>query len=143
MVTKQFARAIAVICAIVTLVACASTTESLYQQIGGEQTIEEITENFVYEIEYDPVILEYFAGSDIERFKQKLSEQLCMVTNGPCEYTGDSMSQVHGGMNITESHFNRTVDLLINAMNKAGVSHRHQNRILAELAPMRKDMLYK
>ncbi len=143
MVTKQFARAVGLLCAITTLLACASSTPSLYQQIGGEQTVTEITDNFVYEIEYDPIILEYFAGSDIARFKEKLSEQLCMVTDGPCDYTGDSMSQVHGGMNITEAHFNRTVDLLINAMNKAGVSHRHQNLILAELAPMREDMLYR
>lgn len=125
------------------LIACASTEESLYNEIGGAPKVAEIVDNFIYEIEYDPVILAYFEGSDIERFRTKLTEQLCMVTNGPCNYTGDSMERVHGGMNITEADFNRTVDLLINAMNKAGVSHRHQNRILSELAPMRDQMLYK
>ncbi|WP_414827625.1 group I truncated hemoglobin [Alteromonas sp. H39] len=127
----------------VAIASCASTSDSLYNDIGGEAKVAEIVDNFIYEIEYDPTILAYFEGSDIDRFRTKLIEQLCMVTDGPCSYSGDTMEQVHGGMNITETDFNRTVDLLINAMNKAGVSHRHQNRILAELAPMRSQMLYK
>ncbi len=122
---------------------CASTSDSLYTEIGGENKVAEIVDNFIYEIEYDPIILAYFEGSDIGRFRTKLIEQLCMVTGGPCSYSGDSMEQVHGGMNITETDFNRTVDLLISAMNRADVSHRHQNRILAQLAPMRSQMLYK
>ncbi|MCW8109864.1 group 1 truncated hemoglobin [Alteromonas ponticola] len=127
---------------LLTLSACTATHSSLYQQLGGAHKIAEIVENFVYEIEYDPQILPYFEGSNIDRFKQKLTEQICFLSGGPCEYTGDSMTQVHTGMNITEAHFNRTVDLLINAMNKANVSHRLQNQLLAKLAPTRKEMLY-
>lgn len=132
---------VCVVC--VGLAACASTSDSLYKDIGGEAKVAEIVDNFIYEIEYDPIILSYFEGSDIARFRAKLIEQLCMVTGGPCSYSGDTMEQVHGGMSITETDFNRTVDLLINAMTKADVSHTHQNRILAELAPMRSQMLYK
>ncbi len=140
MVIRRFIQ-IFLLCAGIT--SCASTSDSLYNDIGGESKVAEIVDNFIYEIEYDPVILAYFEGSDIARFRTKLTEQICMVTDGPCSYSGDTMEQVHGGMNITEADFNRTVDLLINAMNKAGVSHRHQNQILAELAPMRSQMLYK
>ncbi|MEW9796751.1 group I truncated hemoglobin [Alteromonas sp. CYL-A6] len=122
---------------------CASTSTTLYNELGGAPTIDAIVDNFIYEIEYNPTILKYFEGSDIARFKEKLTEQLCMVSDGPCSYTGDTMEQVHGGMQITEAHFNLTVDLLINAMNKADVPHRLQNQLLAELAPMRGQMLYK
>ena len=122
---------------------CVSNNESLYDSLGGKPTVAEIVENFIDEIQYDQTILAYFEGSDIERFRRKLEEQICAVSNGPCTYTGDTMEQVHAGMAITERDFNRTVDLLINAMNKAGVSHRLQNRLLARLAPMREDMLYK
>lgn len=127
------------------LSACASNSgsRSVYEQLGGQQKVEEIVQNFVTEIEYDPVILAYFKGADIDRFIEKLSEQICQRTGGPCEYTGDTMEQVHGGMNITESHFNRTVDLLINAMNKADVPHTLQNKVLKALAPTRDDILYK
>lgn len=126
-----------------TLSGCASKTPSVYQQLGGEQKVAEIVDNFVTEIEFDAQILPYFEGSDIDRFKDKLEEQICSLTGGPCSYSGDSMEQVHSGMNITEQHFNRTVDLLINAMSKANVSHQMQNSVLKVLAPTRDDMLYK
>ena len=128
---------------ILVLGGCASNSESLYDSLGGKPTVAEIVDNFIDEIQYDQTILPYFEGSDIDRFRRKLEEQICAVSNGPCTYTGDTMEQVHAGMAITERDFNRTVDLLINAMNKAGVSHRLQNRLLARLAPMREDMLYK
>lgn len=65
----------------------------------------------------------------------------CVNTGGDCKYTGNSMVQVHTGMNISEADFNRTVELLINAMTKAGVSHPMQNRILEKLAPMRANII--
>ena len=121
---------------------CAINQTSVYQQLGGEPKVNEIVENFVIEIEKDAVILAYFEGANIDRFVDKLSEQICQRTGGPCDYSGDTMQQVHAGMNISETDFNRTVDLLINAMNKAGVSHRLQNKVLAALAPTRDEMLY-
>ncbi|WJG09077.1 group 1 truncated hemoglobin [Aliiglaciecola sp. LCG003] len=121
---------------------CATQQQTVYQQLGGSDKVAEIVDNFVTEIEYDPIILGYFEGSDIDRFKKKLTEQICVLTGGPCQYSGDTMEQVHQGMNITEGHFNRTVDLLIKAMDKAEVSHPMQNQVLKVLAPTRKDMLY-
>lgn len=123
--------------------ACVNSKTSLYQEVGGEKKIEEIVNNFVREIEYDQAILPYFSGSNINRFKEKMTEQICNLTAGPCEYTGDSMAQVHSGMNITETDFNRTVELFINAMTESNVPHTTQNKILKKLAVMRKDIIYK
>lgn len=127
---------------LISLSGCASNQTSVYEQLGGQTKVNEIVDNFVAEIEFDATILAYFEGSNIDRFKEKLAEQICQRTGGPCEYTGDSMEQVHSGMNITESHFNRTVDLIISAMDKAGVPHRLQNKVLHALAPTRDEMLY-
>lgn len=130
---------------ILLLSGCASQTseQTLYQEMGGQEKINEIVENFVTEIEYDDEILPYFEGSDIDRFIAKFSEQICALSGGPCTYSGDDMEKVHAGMNISESHFNQTVDLLINAMDKANVPHTTQNKLLAKLATMRNLMLYR
>ena len=116
--------------------------DSLYDQLGGQPAIEKIVDNFIEEISFDPQIVTHFKDTNIDRLRTKLIEKLCNVSGGPCEYTGDSMEQVHHKMNITEAEFNRTVDLLINAMNKAGVNLRTQNRLLARLAPLREDIIY-
>ena len=125
------------------LSACSTTSEqSVYAQMGGQQKVEEVVDNFITEIEFDPVIYEYFKDSNIDRFREKLIEHVCHLTGGPCEYSGDTMVQVHTGMDITETDFNRGVDLFINAMDKAQISHPIQNKVLAILAKTRKEMLY-
>ena len=93
--------------------ACASLSNTVYQDLGGHSKIEAIVNNLIVEIEKDPIIFEYFKESDVERFRTKLTEHICFHTRGPCEYTGDDMKRVHDGMNMTESDFNRDVDLLI------------------------------
>lgn len=123
--------------------ACASHQQSsLYQQIGGQQTVEQLSDAFIAEIQYDKQTLSFFLDSDIDRFRSKFIEHICATIDGPCEYTGDNMTQVHKGMNITEADFNRVVELLINAMTKVDIPHRLQNQILARLAPMRGEMIY-
>ena len=45
-------------------------------------------------------------------------------------------------MNITEADFNLTVDLFINAMNKANVHHTVQNKLINRMTHTREQMLY-
>lgn len=125
------------------LTSCATRQGSVYEQIGGEAKVAQIADYFIDELQYDKRILSFFLDSDIDRFREKLSEHICVHIGGPCTYTGDDMVKVHTGMNITEADFNRVVELLINAMNRAEVPHRLQNQVLARFAPMRGDMIYR
>ncbi|MEP7729383.1 group I truncated hemoglobin [Marinomonas primoryensis] len=128
------------------LVACAAPSKapkSLYEEIGGQATIEAITNNFIKEVSFNETIYRYFEKTNIKRFREKFNEHLCVSTGGPCTYTGDTMLKVHQGQKINETDFNTTVDLLVSAMAKAGLTYPQQNRVLKVLAPMRDDMLYK
>lgn len=122
--------------------ACTNTHLTIYQQLGGQPKVEEIVDNFIAEIEFDPMMYEHFKDSNIDRFREKLSEHICMLTGGPCEYTGDGMQQVHAGMNISESEFNHSVDLFIKAMTTADIPHTIQNRILAVMIHTQDQIIY-
>ena len=124
------------------LFACASQSRSVYQQIGGAKVMAQIVDNFIAEIKQDDIMLSYFRGADVARFREKMNEHLCQLAGGGCTYTGDSMEEVHIGMNLTETHFNHGVDLFIRAMEKAGVPHRQQNKLLAVMVPTRDQMIY-
>ncbi len=124
------------------LSSCASTHSTLYQEIGGAPKISQITDNLIYEISFNEDVAEYFKNTNIDRFREKLNEHLCLVVDGPCKYTGDSMFDVHKGMQINESHFNKTVELLIIAMTQADIPHTTQNKVLARLVPMRSEITY-
>ena len=86
-----------------------ATAANYYEELGGQNGVEEIVDNFINEISFDPDIVTFFEGTDINRLREKLIEQFCMESGGPCEYTGDSMRDVHTGMNISKGQFNRIV----------------------------------
>lgn len=128
---------------ILLLPACSSVSNSsLYEELGGEQGVEAIVDGFLYQLGEDDRIIDFFAESNIDRFREKLIEQICELSGGPCEYTGDSMIDSHRGMNISEAHFNALVEDLILAMEAEQVPTPAQNRLLALLAPMHDDIRF-
>jgi len=125
------------------LTACVSTSETtLYNKLGGEEGVNNIVENLIQEIGQDEQIFHYFAEARVSRFRENLIEHFCAISDGPCQYTGDNMVDIHTGMDINESDFNHMVDLLINAMNTEGIPHRIQNQLIARLAPLREEIIY-
>lgn len=116
---------------------------SLFKALGGREGVNNIAGRFIYEIGEDAVIREYFAETDLDRFYEKFSEQLCQISGGGCSYSGDTMIESHTNMDVNEADFNRTVDLLINAMEYHHIPHPVQNRLLKQLAPMRADIIYR
>ncbi|WP_038051160.1 group 1 truncated hemoglobin [Thioalkalivibrio sp. ALJ1] len=116
--------------------------DRLFQQLGGMGGIDLIVEELLVEISRDLRIVEQFAETNVERFRRLLVEQICDISGGPCEYSGDSMELVHGGMEITEAEFNALVENLITAMDTARVPLAAQNRLLRKLAEMRSDIIH-
>ena len=70
-------------------------------------------------------------------------EQPCMLADGPCADTGDSMQQVHTGINIGETEFNHGVVLFVYTMDEADAPRNMQNRLLREIAKTRDQMIYR
>ena len=121
----------------------AAHADDYYQELGGKEGVEKIVDNFINEISFDQDIVTFFEGTDITRLREKLIEQFCHESGGPCEYTGDSMKDVHAGMKITKAQFNRVVELLQAAMDDAGTPQTAQNRLIRSLAPMRPDIIHR
>jgi hemoglobin len=51
------------------------------------------------------------------------------------------MNKVHQDMDIDRAAFNRLVEVLQDAMNAKGIPFTDQNRLLARLAPMHRDIV--
>ena len=101
------------------LMGCANKAPpTLYYQIGGNAGIEKLIDSFINQIGNDEQVFHYFEHTNIAHFRQGFILHMCMLTDGPCKYSyaGDSMVDIHTGMNITEKDFNHVVDLLVNAM---------------------------
>jgi hemoglobin len=91
----------------------------------------------------DPRVAPFFANTNITRFRDKLTEYLCVIADGPCEYTGDTMEESHTGLGIDEASFNAGVEGFERAMTNLHVPLPAQNRLLARLAPKRKTIIHR
>jgi hemoglobin len=143
MLSNIFHKSLPVLTLTVLLSACSGTQhqENLYTALGGEAGVAQIADNFIMEIANDERVIAYFEDSNVERFRQFFIEHLCMLTDGPCEYTGDSLIDTHVGMNVTEAAFNAIVEDLMAAMNKADIAISSQNRLLARMAALREQII--
>lgn len=116
--------------------------DNLYLALGGEEGVRVITENFIRQIARDDRVIDHFEDSSVERFREKMHEHLCLVADGPCVYTGDTMVDTHTGMGVTEGDFNAIVEDMMAALTEAGVPIGTQNRLLARLAEFYSEIVY-
>lgn len=114
---------------------------TLFEQIGGESRMRAVVEDFVTIMESDDRINFTFANSDLAKFKQLLYEQLCELTKGPCQYTGRDMRSSHEKLNVDDAMFNALAEDLYIAFERQHVPYRLQNRVVAMLAPMQRDIV--
>ncbi len=116
--------------------------DNLYLALGGEEGVRVITENFIRQIAGDDRVIDHFEDSSVQRFREKMHEHLCLVADGPCVYTGDTMVDTHTGMGVTEGVFNAIVEAMMAALTEAGVPIGTQNRLLARLAEFYSEIVY-
>lgn len=114
---------------------------TLYEELGGQPVITALADQFIMEIAYDNRVLPRFMDSNVERFREKIIEHFCWIADGPCLYTGDTMLQVHAGMDISSGEFNAVVEDLIAAMDKTGIAVGTQNKLLDRLARLRPEIM--
>jgi hemoglobin len=126
------------------LAACASSGQNLlYKQLGAQQGVTNIVDAMLKIVLADDRIKDGFKDTNMTRLRRTLIEQFCVVSGGPCTYSGDPMKEVHQGLGINSAGFNALVEDLQSAMDMNGVPSRYQNRLLAKLAPMHRDIVTK
>ena len=128
--------------------ASAAASTSLHARLGGTAAIATVVDAFVANVAGDARINARFARvagdtAAMRQFKQKLVDQICAGTGGPCTYTGLDMKATHQGMGITDADFDALVEDLVKALDGAGVPQNEKDELLAILGPMRADMVIK
>jgi len=108
---------------------------------GGKDGIRRISDMTVELSINDPRIADIFRNQDHVRLRRTLFEQFCYILNAGCKYTGRDMRSTHKDMGTQMADLNALVENLQSAMTQEGVSFANQNRFLAKLAPMKKDVV--
>lgn len=115
--------------------------EAMVRAFHGREGIDRIVDSFVDRNVADPRITDIFKGQDLVRLRRTLKEQFCYILNGGCDYTGRDMKSSHKDLGLQQADMGALVENLQAAMRKEGVSFAAQNRFLAKLAPMKRDVV--
>ena len=112
----------------------------VYREFGEIAGLNALMDDFMVILLADVRTRPFFADADQVAIKKHLAEQFCVILGGPCTYSGRDMKSSHKGLDIGRGHFNALVEDLQMAMDKRGISFRAQNKLLAKLAPMHREI---
>ena len=115
--------------------------DALYQSLGGQSGLNRLIDDFMLRLLADPRMNPFFKDVDQPHVKAQLVAQFCEVTGGPCKLKGPDMKKVHSGFDINKANFNALVEVLQQSMDAQGIAFSAQNRLLAQLAPMHRDII--
>ena len=120
-----------------------SDDTGIYKEFGEKAGLVTIMDDFMVNLLKDPRTRASFEKSDQKHIKEQLVDQFCYILNGPCEYKGAKMKPIHANVGVNRESFNALVEQLQFAMDKNNVPFRAQNKLLAVLAPMHRDIITK
>ncbi|RZJ43160.1 MAG: group 1 truncated hemoglobin, partial [Brevundimonas sp.] len=112
-----------------------------YDAFHGADGVARIVDGFVGRNLADPRIMGQFAATDQVRLKRTLREQFCYILGGGCAYTGRDMPSSHAQLGSQPADMAAIVENLQAAMADERVPFAVQNRFLAKLAPMKRDVV--
>ena len=121
--------------------AAQATDDMLYQQLGGQSGLVTLMDDFMIRLLADKRMGPFFKDVDHKHVKAQLVAQFCEVSGGPCKLKGPDMKKAHSGMDVTKGGFNALVEVLQQSMDAQGIGFGTQNKLLARLAPMHREII--
>jgi hemoglobin len=118
-----------------------ATDDSLFQSFGGQRGLVVLMDDFMARLLADKRMNPFFKDTDQKHIKEQLVVQFCQVAGGPCKLAKPDMKKPHSGVDIAMADFNALVEVLQQSMDAQGIPFGVQNRLLAKLAPMHRDIV--
>jgi hemoglobin len=117
--------------------------DTLYERLGGKDGIRRIVDEGYAIILIDDRIKDDFDNINPEHIKPRIVDLICQLSGGPCIYKGRPLAAAHEGLDVTQAKFNALAEDMQTGMERVGIPYRTQNRLMALLAPMQRDIVRK
>lgn len=91
-------------------------TSSMYERIGGAETVRSVVERLYVLIIEDERLRGYFDTVNLAGQKRHMAALLSQVLGGPKEYDGRGLAEAHAPLHITPEHYALVGDYLTAAL---------------------------
>ncbi len=121
-----------------------SQTQSLYEQLGGEEMVAKTVAIFYRKVLADPQLKPFFEGTDVARVEAMQRAFLSTAFGGPKSYTGMDMRRGHARMvkrGLSDAHFDAVLTHLNDTLEELNVGKLLRDWALALTESLRKDIL--
>jgi hemoglobin len=119
----------------------------LYERLGGVYSIATVVDDFIDRIMVDPRLNANPRVDEAHHrvqppgFKYLVTEMVCWAAGGPQKYTGKSMAESHGHLNINSEEWVAFVDDLQQTLDKFKVPADEQAELKAIVESTRSDIV--
>jgi len=117
---------------------------TLYELIGGRQTLTAAVESFYRRVLADEGLSHFFKTADMAHLHARQSMFLSMLLGGRIVYTGKAIAAAHAqarGMGLNHAHFDVFLSHFREALNEVGVPADKTNEVMKLLESRRSEVL--
>ena len=117
----------------------------LYQRLGGYDVIAAIADDVLARFREDSRFTRFGMGRSADsrqRARQLLVDQICALAGGPCFYTGRDMKTAHGGLAITETEWDISMQHTEAALEKLQIVEPERAEFLSLIARYKGDIMH-
>jgi hemoglobin len=114
---------------------------SIYDQLGGQPTIDIAVDKFYEKVLSDPDLIEFFEGVSIDALKKHQRNFFTVALGGPNKYSGRDMRKAHEHLKLTDKHFNLVGKHLADTLTELGANKTQVQAILDTVETLRNDVL--
>lgn len=119
-------------------------SKSLYERIGGYDTIAAIVDEFLNSFSADPMMTRFINAMSVEsrrRNRQLTVDFLAAGAGGPVYYVGPDMKTSHAGLGISAAIWKATMGHVQRAVKRFGLPPRESKEFLALFERYRKQIV--
>jgi hemoglobin len=121
-----------------------TTTETLYQRLGGYDAIAAATDDLLARLQADPRLGGYWKGASNDnqrRARQLIVDFMVEAAGGPAYYTGRDMRTSHDGMHIDGADWDVFMRHSAAMLDHFGVVGREKEEVLAFFESLKGDVV--
>jgi len=118
-----------------------SSQTTLYEQLGGQEAIDAVVEEFYARVLADEKVKDLFKNTDMEKQKRHQAAFIAYATGGPNRYRGRTIKKAHEGLGITEEQFMAVATHLSDALKHFKVPQHLIDRVIEIFASLKDDVV--